>query len=213
MFRKLPGQDTRLHAGTLVAPRSPFDAVALDVLAPPAEVAGYRLRLIAFTRDHLQRHPGFGIRAAFDVDDLGHEGALPNPLASPPDGLGEAHDVGRDECARAFRPVVRWWGVCSHLSTLRWFLAGVKRYSLRVVSAPLPDNRIRHLDFLQAAITRMAGAAASIKNLCLVVIAGALAFIAASKEPNVALYAAGLTAVFWFLDARYLQQEKWFRDM
>jgi len=77
----------------------------------------------------------------------------------------------------------------------------------------LTDDRIRHLELLQGAIARMAGASAGIKNLCLVVIAGALAFIATSKEPALAFYAATLTAVFWFLDARYLQQEKWFRDM
>lgn len=77
----------------------------------------------------------------------------------------------------------------------------------------LSDDRIRHLEFLQGAIARMAGASAAIKNLCLVVVAGALAFVATSKEPALALYAAALAAVFWFLDARYLQQEKWFRDM
>lgn len=75
------------------------------------------------------------------------------------------------------------------------------------------DDRIRHLEFLQGVIARMAGASASIKNLCLVIVAGALAFIATAQQPTLALYAAALTVVFWFLDARYLQQERWFRDM
>lgn len=75
------------------------------------------------------------------------------------------------------------------------------------------DDRIRHLEMLQSTITRMAGAAAAIKNLSLIIVAGALAFIATSKEPALALFAAALTVAFWLLDARYLQQEKWFRDM
>ncbi len=81
------------------------------------------------------------------------------------------------------------------------------------MSEPLGDDRIQHLQMLQAAIARMAGAAAAIKNLSLVIVAGALAFTASAKEPTIALFAAALTLAFWFLDARYLQQEKWFRDM
>lgn len=81
------------------------------------------------------------------------------------------------------------------------------------MSDSLDDDRIRHLEMLQGAISRMAGAAAAIKNLSLVIAAGALAFLATSKEPWIAFYAAMLMVAFWFLDARYLQQEKWFRDM
>lgn len=81
------------------------------------------------------------------------------------------------------------------------------------MSGVLSDDRIRHLEMLQAAIARMAGAAASIKSLGLVIAAGALAFLASSPEPRIALAAAGLMLAFWLLDARYLQQEKWFRDM
>lgn len=81
------------------------------------------------------------------------------------------------------------------------------------MSEPLGNDRIQHLQMLQAAITRMAGAAAAIKNLSLIIVAGALAFVATSKEPTLALFAAVLTVAFWLLDARYLQQEKWFRDM
>ncbi len=59
----------------------------------------------------------------------------------------------------------------------------------------------------------MAGAAAAIKNLSLVIAAGALAFLASSPKPRIAAFAAALMVAFWLLDARYLQQEKWFRDM
>ncbi len=81
------------------------------------------------------------------------------------------------------------------------------------MSGRLANDRVRHLELLQGAIARMAGAAAAIKKLCLIVVAGALAFIATAGQPALAFYAAVLTVVFWFLDARYLQQEKWFRDM
>jgi hypothetical protein len=77
----------------------------------------------------------------------------------------------------------------------------------------LDVDRIQHLQMLQGAISRMAGASAAIKNLCLIVLAGALAFIATTKNPALAVLTAVLTVVFWFLDARYLQQEKWFRAM
>jgi len=77
----------------------------------------------------------------------------------------------------------------------------------------LGDDRIRHLEMLQGAISRMAGASAAIKNLSLVIAAGALAFLASSQRPEIPAFAAVLTLAFWFLDARYLQQEKWFRDM
>lgn len=81
------------------------------------------------------------------------------------------------------------------------------------MSEALRDDRIRHLEMLQAAIARMAGAAAAIKNLALIIVAGALAFLATSEEATLALFAALLSVAFWLLDARYLQQEKWFRDM
>lgn len=81
------------------------------------------------------------------------------------------------------------------------------------MSEPLGHDRIQHLQMLQATITRMAGASAAIKNLSLIIVAGALAFVGTSKEPTLALFAAILTLAFWLLDARYLQQEKWFRDM
>jgi hypothetical protein len=82
-----------------------------------------------------------------------------------------------------------------------------------VSGSKLSEDRIQYLQMIQAAITRMAGAAATMKNLCLIVVAGALAFVATSKNPSIAFFAAFLAGAFWFLDARYLQQEKWFRDM
>ncbi len=33
------------------------------------------------------------------------------------------------------------------------------------------------------------------------------------KAPEIMLASAGMIIAFWFLDAKYLQQEKWFRDI
>ena len=77
----------------------------------------------------------------------------------------------------------------------------------------LPEDRIRHLEMIQSVITRMASSSAMTKNLCMIICAGALAFAAQNQNPEVTVYAAVLTAFFWFLDAKYLQQEKWFRDI
>ena len=81
------------------------------------------------------------------------------------------------------------------------------------MSQKLSDDRIKHLEMLQGVVTRMATASATIKTLCMTIIAGALAFVAANPNPKIPLFAAILTSVFWLLDAQYLRQERWFRDM
>jgi hypothetical protein len=73
--------------------------------------------------------------------------------------------------------------------------------------------RIEHLKMLQNVIDRMAGASASMKRYCLLVVAAAIAFAATTDSPLIALAAALLTAVFWALDAMYLRQERWFRAL
>lgn len=73
--------------------------------------------------------------------------------------------------------------------------------------------RIEHLKLIQNVITRMAGASADIKRFGLAFLAAALAFSASAERPVIVLLAAGLAAVFWVLDARYLQQERWFRRL
>jgi hypothetical protein len=73
--------------------------------------------------------------------------------------------------------------------------------------------RIKHLELLQAVISRMAGASASMKRYCLLVVAAAIAFAATAKAPLIALAAALLTLVFWALDSMYLRQERWFRRL
>jgi hypothetical protein len=73
--------------------------------------------------------------------------------------------------------------------------------------------RIEHLKMLQAVIDRMARTSASMKRFALAVAGAALALAASSGSGLIALAAALLMGAFWALDARYLQQEQWFRDL
>lgn len=73
--------------------------------------------------------------------------------------------------------------------------------------------RIEHLKMLQAVIDRMARTSASMKQYALTIAAAAIAFAGATGVAGIALAAAVLMLFFWGLDARYLQQERWFRDL
>ena len=81
------------------------------------------------------------------------------------------------------------------------------------MSADYTSERIQHLGMIQGVVTRMAAASTSMKNLCLILVAAALAFVATTKNPTIPLYIILLVVVFWVLDANYLKQEKWFRDI
>lgn len=73
--------------------------------------------------------------------------------------------------------------------------------------------RIEHLKMLQAVIDRMARTSASMKQFALAIAGAALALAASTGSGPIALAAAVLMLFFWGLDARYLQQEQWFRDL
>lgn len=73
--------------------------------------------------------------------------------------------------------------------------------------------RIEHLKMLQAVIDRMARTSASMKQFALAIAGAALALAASTGLGLIAFAAAVLMLFFWGLDARYLQQEQWFRDL
>ena len=66
---------------------------------------------------------------------------------------------------------------------------------------------------IQEVVSRMANATAHIKRLCLIIIAAAVAFAASTGSAAIPIYAIGLIVIFCGLDARYLQQENWYRDI
>lgn len=75
------------------------------------------------------------------------------------------------------------------------------------------DQKIAHLQMMQAAISRMAGESARMKQFALASIAATASTAAATGTAHLALAGAVLALLFWALDARYLAQERWFRAM
>ena len=74
------------------------------------------------------------------------------------------------------------------------------------------DLRIKHLEMIQAAVTRMAGFSASLKNHCLTVVTALAGFAVAMKAPTILWIGPIPLLVFALLDAQYLRLERRFRD-
>jgi hypothetical protein len=78
--------------------------------------------------------------------------------------------------------------------------------------AELSTDRITHLGMIQAVITRMAGESARMKQFALAAIGVLASTSAATQAVSLAYVAGALSVLFCLLDARYLQQERWYRD-
>lgn len=74
-------------------------------------------------------------------------------------------------------------------------------------------ERAKHLEMIQDVIERMANSSAWMKRLAIVVVGGAaaLAMRGNAHVGDLPALAVILMAIFWFMDARYHQQERWFR--
>lgn len=75
------------------------------------------------------------------------------------------------------------------------------------------ENKIKHLEFIQATITRMNQNSFQIKGWMITIISALLALYANSGNTIYIFIAIAPTIVFWFLDAYYLQQERKFRGV
>lgn len=77
------------------------------------------------------------------------------------------------------------------------------------------SDRAKHLEMIQTVIGRMANASAWMKRLAIVVVGGAaaLAMRGSPQASDLPALAVILMAIFWFMDARYHQQERWFREV
>lgn len=75
------------------------------------------------------------------------------------------------------------------------------------------NERIKHLELIQAVVARMYGASAAMKRYCIIAAAAGFAIHKTLGNSHSVLALIVLVIVFWLLDARYLQQEKWFRDI
>lgn len=76
-----------------------------------------------------------------------------------------------------------------------------------------PEDRRKHLDFIQATITRMSAASTSAKSWMLPVVTATYGYAITQCSPSVALLGIGAALVFAYLDANYLRQEKRFRRL
>lgn len=79
---------------------------------------------------------------------------------------------------------------------------------------PDPEDRRKHLDFIQAVVTRMSAASSNAKAWLLPVVTAAYGYaLTQQKADSVALLGLGATLLFAYLDANYLRQEKRFRSL
>ncbi|WP_460062811.1 hypothetical protein [Streptomyces sp. YKOK-I1] len=76
---------------------------------------------------------------------------------------------------------------------------------------PLSEERLRHLEFLQAVITRLSNHSFLVKGWALTLAAGFFAVSSGQQSWQVA--ASGLVPLgcFWFLDGLFLRQERLYR--
>ncbi len=79
--------------------------------------------------------------------------------------------------------------------------------------AELSDHEIKHLEFIQSAVNRLAANSFQMKGWMLTIVSALLGFFAESGNTKFALVAILPVLVFWGLDAYYLQQERKFRGI
>ena len=73
------------------------------------------------------------------------------------------------------------------------------------------ENRIRHLEFIQAVINRMANNSFLIKGWCITLVSALLGLVAKDNNKNFIIVVFFPAFMFWLLDAYYLRQERLFR--
>jgi hypothetical protein len=75
------------------------------------------------------------------------------------------------------------------------------------------EGRIKHLDMIQAVVSRLAGNSFAVKGWALTVAGAFLGFAVSRREPRLALLGLLPVIVFWGLDAYFLQAERMFRAL
>lgn len=75
------------------------------------------------------------------------------------------------------------------------------------------ERKLKHLEFIQTAVNRMARNSFVIKGWTLLLVAAFLAFIARIGDANLMLIAAVPVILFWALDGYYLHQERLFKAL
>ena len=78
---------------------------------------------------------------------------------------------------------------------------------------PSEEDRRKHLDFIQAVITRMSAASSNVKGWLLPVVTATYGFALIQHSRAVALLGLAAVVLFMFLDANYLRQERAYRRL
>ncbi|HEX6686061.1 MAG TPA: hypothetical protein VF062_25010 [Candidatus Limnocylindrales bacterium] len=76
-----------------------------------------------------------------------------------------------------------------------------------------PEDRRKHLDFIQATITRMSSASTTTKSLMMPIVTATYGYALIEKVQPVALLGVAAVGLFAYLDANYLRQERRFRRL
>lgn len=76
-----------------------------------------------------------------------------------------------------------------------------------------PEDKRKHLDFIQAVVTRMSAASSNAKSWLLPVVTAAYGFALTSSSGSVATLGVVAVLLFSFIDANYLRQERAYRTL
>lgn len=76
-----------------------------------------------------------------------------------------------------------------------------------------PEDKRKHLEFIQAVITRMSAAASTAKGWLLPVVTASYGFALTQRSGSVAFLGIFAVLVFAYVDASYLRQEKAYRRL
>ncbi|MFH8702497.1 hypothetical protein [Streptomyces rubrogriseus] len=77
----------------------------------------------------------------------------------------------------------------------------------------MDPDRVKHLEFIQAVIARLAGNSFLIKGWSLTVAAALLAFTAKESRWGISLIPLAPVLLFWILDGYFIRQERAFRGL
>lgn len=84
---------------------------------------------------------------------------------------------------------------------------------LNAATGPSDEDRRKHLDFIQAVVTRMSAASSGAKGWLLPVVTATYGFALTQHSRAVTLLGLAAVALFMFLDANYLRQERAYRRL
>lgn len=80
-------------------------------------------------------------------------------------------------------------------------------------ATPSAEDRRKHLEFIQAVVTRMSASSSTAKGWLLPVVTATYGYAVTKSSVGVGLLGIIATLVFGLMDANYLRQEQAFRDL